>query len=185
MTIRNSVPDEIRVKTDYLRFGMQNVNGCVANVEKIVAEHGGELVTGWMLTNSIYHITEYLHHAVWRSPKGELSDVTLVCSSGTAEFVDGYIGAEVKTEIRFLPDPDAKFWKDEFGKWQALPSRFVAKNDHPYLNRCIEALREAERQLWLNDWGKGKYWNTKAEQFLSRYTKCRVELPIPPKECYA
>lgn len=180
-----NIPGETKVKTDYVRFGRQDMNCCIANVEKIVGQHGGELVTGWMLTESIHHITECLHHAVWRSPEGELIDVTLVCSSGTSDIVDGYIGAYVKPEIRFLPDAAAEFWKNEQDEWRSLPSKFVPHNKHPYLKKCVEALTEAERHLRLNDWEKGKYWNSKAERFLSHYARCRVDLPIPPKECYA
>lgn len=63
---------------------------CFNDVKRHVVEHGGSLVHGWMLWEWPGVLVEAEFHGVWRSPSGELIDVT---KKGDGE-----------TEILFVPD---------------------------------------------------------------------------------
>lgn len=68
---------------------------CFDNVMRTIARAGGERVFGW----AIWHIPglyfEAEHHGVWRSPEGELVDVSPQLGNAT--------------QILFLPDPGAVY----------------------------------------------------------------------------
>lgn len=49
---------------------------CFADVERQVAEHGGELVVGWLIWEWSAILVEAEFHAVWKSPAGEFIDVS-------------------------------------------------------------------------------------------------------------
>ncbi len=51
------------------------VNECFPNVDEKVKKDGGEIVYGWQLWKGTL-ITEAEYHAVWKSPAGELVDIT-------------------------------------------------------------------------------------------------------------
>ncbi|WP_446719506.1 SEC-C domain-containing protein [Inquilinus sp. OTU3971] len=58
------------------RPGGYSSGSCYWNVEKHVNQHGGSKVNGWLLNWWPRLYTEAMHHAVWKSPSGELIDVT-------------------------------------------------------------------------------------------------------------
>lgn len=58
------------------RRGELDPRQCYQNVYRLVTQRGGEVVLGWMvdLVPGVY--IELMHHAIWRTPGGELLDVT-------------------------------------------------------------------------------------------------------------
>lgn len=70
-------------------------NECFSNVQKHAAEHGGSLVCGWSIVEWPGVFLEAEFHGVWRSPDGELVDVT----PNQLEVA----------EILFAPDPGRTF----------------------------------------------------------------------------
>lgn len=52
------------------------VNECFPNVEAQVARAGGRMLCGWQLWEWPHVLIEAEFHAVWRSPDGEMVDVT-------------------------------------------------------------------------------------------------------------
>lgn len=63
---------------------------CYANVEARVAAEGGTVQYGWQIWEWPHVLVEAEFHAVWRSPTGELRDITP--------------RHDAETEILFLPD---------------------------------------------------------------------------------
>lgn len=63
---------------------------CLDNVERLVKERGGEIQHGWIIWEAPGYLLDAVFHAVWRSPDGDLVDVT--------PQMDG------ETRILFLPD---------------------------------------------------------------------------------
>ena len=49
---------------------------CFPNVERMVREHGGQQVNGWAVWQWANILVETEAHSVWRSPEGELMDIT-------------------------------------------------------------------------------------------------------------
>ncbi|MBX9624339.1 MAG: hypothetical protein K2X82_11075 [Gemmataceae bacterium] len=72
------------------------VSNCYPNVTRVVAERGGSQVYGWALWRQPGFMVEAEHHAAWRTPDGELIDVT--------PHADG------EARILFLPDP-GRVWE--------------------------------------------------------------------------
>lgn len=68
---------------------------CFENSETEAARHGGAAAYGWAIWHWPGRYFEAEHHAVWRTPEGELIDVT------------PQTGAPPR--ILFLPDPDAVY----------------------------------------------------------------------------
>lgn len=92
-------------------------DNCYFNVESVIAEKGGSAVQGWTLWECVGFFVEAEFHAVWRSPSGELIDVS--------QKADG------ERTILFLPDP--------VRKWQGVPikNERIAIQQTPLLNRFI------------------------------------------------
>src|SRR5437660_241975 len=49
---------------------------CLVNVERRIAESGGDIQYGWRIWEWVNTLIEAEFHAVWRSPDGNLIDVT-------------------------------------------------------------------------------------------------------------
>ena len=71
------------------------INECFGNVEKKIAYKGGEKVHGWVIREWRDVFIEAEFHAVWKSPKGALVDVTPTQSP--------------EEKRLFLPDPAKAF----------------------------------------------------------------------------
>lgn len=65
-------------------------NECFPNVERMVQEQGGQQINGWAIWQWANILVEAEAHSVWRSPEGELMDIT--------PYVNG------ENEILFLRD---------------------------------------------------------------------------------
>ena len=71
-------------------------NDCFENVRRQIAAEGGEIVHGWRIYGFPELFLEAEFHAVWKSPRGDLLDVSLPPEEGTARIV-------------FFPDPTRSF----------------------------------------------------------------------------
>lgn len=49
---------------------------CFPNVERMIQEQGGQQVNGWAIWQWANILVEAEAHSVWRSPKGQLMDIT-------------------------------------------------------------------------------------------------------------
>lgn len=70
------VPD---AKLEYVPVAVQEwslPNECFPNVEHMVQEQGGQQVNGWAIWQWANILVEAEAHSVWRSPEGELVDIT-------------------------------------------------------------------------------------------------------------
>src|SRR5471030_2473882 len=88
MTTPAEIGDTVSLLTE--RFGLADavwvpvrprkdsvVQDCYKDVERQVAEFGGEIVYGWAVWEWPRIMITAEFHAVWKSPTGELSDVTI------------------------------------------------------------------------------------------------------------
>lgn len=70
-------------------------NDCHVNVLRQVSEFGGTMVSGWLLFEDRIGNCFSVYHSVWKSPNGELIDVTSYC--------------DAHPRILFLVDPDCPY----------------------------------------------------------------------------
>lgn len=83
---------------------------CYANVVDYVSMHGGTSQMGWLLTAFPGKFAEATHHAVWRSPTGELYDVTDAAFSGMTNSTTTFI-LDLET-----PSPE-DYWHPNIPSW--------------------------------------------------------------------
>jgi hypothetical protein len=114
--ITHKLSDVEPVLLPYTDCGAGYISGaCHLNVAHRVKRHGGERVFGWMIwTGPMF--TEGEFHSVWRSPDGELMDIT--------PRVDG------EEFILFVPDPKTKVQARGVGA--VLPSNRTTIPGAPY-----------------------------------------------------
>lgn len=67
------------------------LNDCYNDVERQIAEFGGEIIYGWQVWEWPRMMIEGEFHAVWKSPAGEMIDIT--------------IKPDGEERILFIPDP--------------------------------------------------------------------------------
>lgn len=96
-------------------------NRCHVNVGGHVMAHGGEAVFGWIIWQSQV-LLDAEAHCNWRSPHGELIDIT--------PKMDG------EAKVLFLPDPNME-WEGRM-----IPSRRVARIDSAKVVQLIRILDE-------------------------------------------
>lgn len=156
------------VKVTGRYYSCCEINNCNSNVQQVVEQHGGEMVTGWIV-HRLGAINELVHHCVWRMPDGELRDVTPQIS----EVIGDQLLCELK-QIEFLEDPEATFIDGTFARF----SRFTpASRDVDVLLAC-EWLTLADQHFYKGNWDKGLYWNDKANKILH---KLRVHCAPPDR----
>jgi hypothetical protein len=63
------------------------IGECISNVEMQVALRGGSIQYGWLLWQCQEYFLEGEFHAVWKSPEGELVDITPQMSRAKALFI--------------------------------------------------------------------------------------------------
>jgi hypothetical protein len=154
---------------------------CRDNVFTKIAHDGGEAVFGWRVSRELLY-SEYQAHCVWRSPNGELFDVTPTCGeidddgyaattfvignmSGHCEFIDGeadWGNLEKAPNSRFVPhDPN--------NRDVVLACR--------YLSRSTNAeLRARGTTKYDRAWQEMKKWDEKAARHLSRAAGQRINI---------
>lgn len=77
---------------------------CVGSVDEVVAAHGGTRVMGWKIWECRYWL-KAVYHAVWRTPEGELVDVTPEPSEVETLFV---VDDRERPSVYVPPHIDAK-----------------------------------------------------------------------------
>jgi len=122
---------------------------CIANCHKQVSEQGGEVVTGWLRNSNRYFRCD-VHHAVWRSPEGELLDITPF-----AELNGEHVGIYWLESVEFIPDPTAIFENQV-----CLPSKYVPVN--PRHHRACKYLTQSDAAIQEQDFDRASYWEKKA-----------------------
>lgn len=70
--VPDAKPEYIQVEAQGWCLPME----CFPNVERMVREHGGQQVNGWAIWQWANILVEAEAHSVWRSPEGELADIT-------------------------------------------------------------------------------------------------------------
>lgn len=141
-------------------------NDCYANCVKKVARDGGDVVVGWRLTPASEGpalIASIDHHAVWRSPTGELIDVSRRAVLDRGRLVTGIEDDEIDFEI----DPNATFSSAGMGR----SSRYVPLVDDKFgllRKACDLATVSAEHRAGGRP-DKAEYAHRKAQQLLDRH----------------
>lgn len=106
-------------------------NDCFENVRRQIDEKGGEIIHGWRVFTlpSVFHEAEF--HAVWKSPQGELLDVSLPPEEGTRRIV-------------FFPDPTRSFQGEPLlnRHWPLIHIRALRE----YFE-ATDSMKVAEREL--------------------------------------
>jgi hypothetical protein len=116
---------------------------CFANVKRKIEECGGEGQFGWQFSQMPVGTTSgvliAVHHEVWKSPEGELIDIT-PC-----------VGATLRREkgVLFLADSTATLPKPTgFEVGISRPAKFYPLATTTKVRKIVEAARLNERQYW-------------------------------------
>lgn len=141
-------------------------NDCYRNCLFKVARDGGEVVVGWRrtpATNIRPLIASLDHHAVWRSPSGELIDISRRAAIDRGRLVTGIQDAE----IDFEPDPAATFSSSGMGRL----SRYVPLVEDKFglLARACELATAAVEHRAEGRIDKAEYAHRKAQQLLDQH----------------
>jgi hypothetical protein len=142
-------------------------NNCYNNCVAKVARDGGAVVTGWRhitADSNLGLIKQIQHHAVWRSPAGELIDIT--------PQVGGAAGQEaiiVRSEVEFEVDDTATFL--EGGKSRVGRIEKNAADPHGLLAKAVEwANTSLEHEYQGNHQGV-KYADRRVKGFLQQHLR--------------
>lgn len=136
---------------------------CLQNAEYQVAQQGGSVVYGWQITEGACYY-EILHHVIWRSPDGELIDVT-----------PHMLGA---TEIRFLADKSATT-RGEKPFRLMRPTLYLPKKTSKRAAEGCRALFMSGQAIWNGDEAAAIRWTRKAEECFSKAYGGRVTIQNP------
>jgi hypothetical protein len=110
---------------------------CFRNVRQKVRENGEE-VFGWLFTIR-YGVLIAHHHAIWRSPAGDLIDIT------PHDKGEGCVGDPVG--IRFVGDVKATPTMSE-GRAVIATSKYMEYKMHPGNRRFLNAMRNHTSVAW-------------------------------------
>lgn len=100
---------------------------CYWNVDTMIRKHGGSMVLGWEV--SIWrksHISA-MHHAIWKSPTGELLDVT-----------DTYPTTQIRTHSTFVADDSIKI---DLERAPHVPGRIMPVTKNSRTLAYVETLK--------------------------------------------
>ena len=138
-SITGSDPITVRYQTE----PWARTNYCFANVNRKIGESGGEGQLGWQFGQIPIGTTPgviiAVHHQVWKSPSGELIDIT-PCVASTLRSGQG---------LFFLPD-DAATLPRPFGYEIGVsrPKKVYPLATTAKVKKIVEATRLEERQYW-------------------------------------
>lgn len=141
-------------------------NDCYRNCLNKVARDGGEVVVGWRLTRASEGsalIASLDHHAVWRSPIGELIDISRRAALEQGRLVTGIEDVEIDFEI----DPEATFSASGMSRL----SRYVPLVDDKFglLHKACELATASAEHRAEGRPDKAEYAHRKAQQLLDRH----------------
>ncbi|TQN59566.1 hypothetical protein FLX27_21885 [Agrobacterium tumefaciens] len=109
---------------------------CYANVCDYVTKHGGTSQMGWLLTAIPGKFVEATHHSVWRSPTGELFDVTGAAFSAMTNLISTFI-------VDLETPPPEDYWHP------TIPSWFLVLSDDATTKSYVRATRLKIQTLGL------------------------------------
>lgn len=115
-------PGAIPVFVEVIPQDYAIINECFNNVEEIIRRHGGEKVNGWSVWQWANALIEAEAHAVWKSPSGQLIDIT------------PHINRE--KQILFIPDDRVSF------NGYSIDSIRMPLTDSPLIAELIEVKKE-------------------------------------------
>lgn len=119
------------------------LGNCYWNVEAMVRSFGGSAVYGWDISYWPGSHIAGMHHAIWKSPSGEMLDVT-----------DSYPTAKIKTYSSFLADDSIKI---DLSISPGIPNIYFASPDHAtqdFINVCTSLHKlQQQRSRILYDCG--------------------------------
>jgi hypothetical protein len=143
---------ELALLPRYEPQGWAKPNCCFANTAEQVRRCGGSVEYGWLLAlHPRMPVLLAISHAVWRSPAGEVIDIT---PRRDPSLMPAHVISHIITEggSLWLADPAAE---DRPRKY--LPLR---NNDNALARKC----RVLSRQAW-DDWHHGDRWAEMARRF--------------------
>jgi hypothetical protein len=133
---------------------------CTSNVAKRIRALGGSAVYGWLIDpdpNTDKYVRK-MPHCVWRSPGGELQDVT------------PYFTGERDGEIAFAEFKDIEFEPDDSCNWGegrcTINGQYVATD--PRLNEACRFMTIADSFMNTRDLDKCRYWTGRANKAAER-----------------
>jgi hypothetical protein len=141
-------------------------NECYVNCMEKVARDGGAVVVGWRRTCATIGAAALIatldHHAVWKSPEGELIDV-----SPRLIFVDSKAERVTDNVIDFMVDPTATFddprcARDSF----TIP---MAPDIFGYLKKAFERMDQRAKHFYADEISKANYEGQKIEELLNAH----------------
>ena len=138
-SISNGSPITVRHQTE----AWARTDQCFANVKRKIEESGGGGQLGWQFMQLPVGATAgflvAVHHEVWKSPSGELIDIT-PCVAATLRSDQG---------LFFLPDEGATLPRPigyEIGV--SRPNKFFPLANTAKVRKVMEAARLEERWYW-------------------------------------
>ena len=153
------------IKLEELQYELAEPYCCFENVERYCEEHGGSLVTGW-LVHRMSQLNELIHHAVWRSPVGRLFEITPLDKMNLRGFVVDETAKRIDTGEGYVP----------------LETRFVPDLDaSPNVVAACEALNRSEIAFAIGQLERHSYYMQRANRLLA---KNQVQLETRPVSHY-
>lgn len=131
--VTGCLPEFVKLRPDHAA----EVRECFHNVTRVAERNGGGLVYGWALWEWPRIFIEAEHHAIWRSPSGELVDVT------PHEYP--------ADRVLFLEDPSATY---DFETAVRRPNQKRALRDVAAIHLWIEATDQLHEKLEACSVGK-------------------------------
>jgi hypothetical protein len=123
-------------------------DNCFPNVAAKVARDGGEMVSGWIITEWPRVMVEAQFHANWKSPDGKIIDITpkpfpriLFLPDESRRFEDKRID---NIRLALSDDNDARQFVVALAEWERLTGDKVGVNrvpDTPELQRAVAELK--------------------------------------------
>jgi hypothetical protein len=139
-------------------------NCCFPNVADAVKQYGGQMVTGWIVSDQ-KAIRTLIHHAVWRRADGNMRCITPQVSQSDSDFVLCALH-----EIDFVPDASAIYDGVSARHNQYLP--LIA--DERIATAC-GYLAISDRAAYAGDWQRSHFYTDKANGILKKHKMCMAK----------
>ena len=133
---------------------------CTSNVAKRIRVFGGSAVYGWLIDpdpNTDKYVRK-MPHCVWRSPEGELQDVT------------PYLTGEIAGDLAIAEFRDIEFEPDNSCNWGegrcTIRGQYIAID--PRLKEACRFMTIADGFLNSGELDKCRYWTERANRTAQR-----------------
>lgn len=178
MVFKIEHPDDV-IEIPSLQCEFSNPGQCFLNVHHQIKKNGGTAIFGWYpspltIFNNPKLIVPFIHHCVWKSPDGQMYDITPQIIS-----YDPILGLKTTfaETIHFLPNPDATLLQID-GKFKARPTEYLARYSDPNkrLAKAIEYLKIADKKVDEKDPTGERYWLDRVGQILGGHLDSNIQL---------